>query len=64
MQTELTPSERQSVEGFDVIDQLCDDPAVAVDCPNLVEIFPEDLEIPHIYVHDPVEIFAMEFPGA
>ena len=62
MQTKLTQSELHSVEGFDVIDQLSDDPSVTVDCPDLVEIFPQDLEIPSLYIHDPVEIFAMELP--
>jgi hypothetical protein len=62
MQTRLTQSERQSIEGFDLMDQLFDAPSVSVDCPDLVEIFPEDLEIPSLYVHDPVAIFAMEFP--
>jgi len=64
MQTQLTQSERRSIEGFDLLDQLFEEPSMPEDCPALVEIFPEDLEIPSLYVHNPADIYSIAFPTA
>ena len=64
MQTKLTQSERRSIEGFELLDHLFEAPSMPEDCPALVEIFPEDLEIPSLYVNDPVDVYSTAFPTA